>query len=379
MAEFWPHAPAQIRETLSFYTDVRSHPAGEIRDSLRLATQRLLLSFRRDPAEGARAMHLFRSNAGGEWRVPLWHDATFHAGAIAAGATSLSVTTEADYQSGGLAVIWKSDTEWELVTVASASGGTLTIGGSPAEVLASYSAPVIVAPVGTFLAPGGMSQAREFALERFSIEFLRTDGTDLGNSTLPAYLSSPVVSEASVVVQPLDARIQQSLDLIDSQFGSYALETEETYVRLRSMLSFADSEVTARWARRRLLHYLRGRDRAFWLPSFRRDFTVVAAFSTTLLQAAEGEFPDVAGLVGRSIEIDTGAALIHRQISAAEVVSGVLRLTLNATPGVTVPTTARVSLMTLQRLDSDQVDIEHQFLGAGFLSQVRVPTIEVAA
>lgn len=376
MPDVFPHIPATVREVLDFLTDVRSHPAGEVRDSLRDGMQRLVLGLVRQPAEAARIVARFRDNAAGEWHVPIWQDATFFSGNISAGAGSISVETDADYRAGGKAIIWASDLEWELVDVASASGGTLTLSGT---VAASYTGPLLVAPVGTFVSPEGISQARSYPVERFSVDFLRTDNDDLGASSLATHLSSPVLADGSVVVQELEGGVRQALDLIDSGFGAVAIETSETYVRQRSMVSFADSAVAARWSRRQLLHYLRGRDRAFWLPTFRRDFTVLVSFTGTLLRAAEKDWPDVAGLVGRSIEIDNGSSTIHRTITAASIVSNELRLTLNANASITVGTGSRVSLMTLQRLDADRVEIEHRFIGDGFLSTARVPTIEVAA
>lgn len=378
MPELFPHVPASVTEILDFLTDVRSHPSGEVRDSLRDATQVLELGFSMSPAEARDAVARVRANPAGEWYVPVWPDVSWVDASVAAGAGSIGVSTDADYRAGGLAIVLKSYLECELVEVASASGGTLTLAGSP-TIAASYDGPLLVAPVGTYLLLEGFRTSGEFSVIRGLASFRRVDNEDLGASSLATYLSSPVLDAGTVLSSPLDGAVARALEVIDSGFGTVALEAVEGYVRQRSVLSFADADPAARWARKRLLHYLRGRDRAFWLPSFRRDFTVSTAFSSTLLRAADVDYPDVPGLVGRSIEIDTGSSRIHRAISAAAVVGSELQLTLSTAPGTTVPVSARVSLMTLQRLDADRVQLDHEFIGGGFVSRCRVPTVEVPA
>lgn len=377
MPEVFPHVPRNVTEILDFLTDIRSHPAGEVRESLRDATQVLQLGFRLAPEEAMMAQARFRENTAGEWHVPIWSDASWIEAGVAAGASTLAAPEEADYRPGGLAIVLRSWTEWEVVQIASVGAGSLTLAGPP--VSKDYPGPVLVAPVGVFISPLGLQFAEDFATVDMELEFRRVDNIDLGASDLQAHLGYPVLADGAVIVAPLDGAITQALDVIDSGFGKVAIEEVQLYKRRRGLLSFADADRSKRWARKRFLHHLRGRDQAFWRPSFRRDFTIVEAFSGTLMRTEQAAWPDPSTLVGRSVQIDTDGTLIHRAISGASVNGAELEITLDSAPPITVPASARLSLMTLGRLDADRIEIEHQFTGRGFVSRCEVPTIEVPA
>jgi len=298
-----PYAPSQIREILSFKTDVRRSPYGEHRDSLRPATQELRLTFRVLPAVSEVIQNLLRSNYADTWQVPLWQDHQQLSGTYSSSETYFDVSTNADYVADGSAIIWSGSSTYEIGAVssvdASPEGITLSSG-----ITGSYADP-IVAPVGLFYLTG-VRATRSYAFDDIEVSLRRIDNRDLANLSWDTVSGTPEVSGHGVVVSPLDAGVARVMDLIQNDFGGIASVAEESQAYYRSSVSFAASTRSERWALKQNLHWLRGRDQAFYLDSLR----------------------------------DTGRSELHR-------------------------------------LDSDQIEIDHRWLGIEFLMTCTIPTIEV--
>lgn len=384
MPTLWPHVPSEFRETLETFTDVRRTQTGEFRDSLKDPTQIFTLSHSFLDAEAARADGLYRSNPTGTWYVPVWCDATRFVGTITSGATSISVETDADYRAGGKAVVLLSDQVAEVVDVSSASGGTLNLsGGVSRTYVGTAGLPVIVAPVRTCYAPAGFDRSDVYGLATMSIRFIATDNTDLAAAIYPTHRTYDVVTDISVVFSALQGGMSQAVDFIDNGFGTYDVETLETYSRARGTLALVDVSYTDRHAQRTWLHRARGRDRPFWISTWKNDLPLrdaVTAVATSI--KVQKTTPTLSEMVGRSIQFRlTDGTLIQRQVTGAAAVGGdgtSMFLTISAT-GQAVPTSAVVSLLTLVRFDTDQIELTHMNTGDGFLTHFSAPVLEVAA
>lgn len=375
MPKLWPFIPATVSEVLEFGTDVRRARDGEFRDSLKDATQKLTFNYTMLDAEAARAEGLFRSQITGEWFVPLWHDATFTDEGISAGQDFLMVEDFADYRVSGKAAIIKGDQEWEVVDVATYSSGQITLSGT---VSASYSGLVAIVPLVTGIAPSGLQRGHHAAYVTISIAFVLTQPADLAADDLPNFGSYDVLPDPSVVMSALDGSLSQALDFIDNGFGAYALETIETFSRWRGTIGFADYTVTDRWDRRQFLHRIRGKDRPFWLPTWKDDLALISGALSGSNQLVVNEVTDTpADLIGRAIQIDLGLTQIYRTITAASAGVNSITITLNTTHGQAITTSMDVSFMHLVRFDSDTFDITHRRTGDGFLSSFQAPVVEV--
>jgi hypothetical protein len=381
MPTLWPHVPTLVAETLEFATDVRQAYNGEFRDSLKKATQKLQLDYVLREAEAARMEGLFRSAPLGQWYVPIWPDATRFVGTVSAGASSIAgIEGDADYRAGGKAVILDSDQKAEVIDVLNVSGSTLNVDGT---VAASYTGtennPLIIAPVRTCIAPTGLSLSVRIGVTDASIVFISIEPADLADTGLfPTLGSYDVVNDPSFVNTPLDGSITQELDFIDNGFGAYALESIEQYKRRRSSLALYDVSYADRWARRKWLHRIRGRDRPFWLPTWKNDLRVTTqagAGASTLVVAKTTTL--ASDLIGKGVYIDAPAGAIARTIVNATIGSTTNTLTLNATHGILVPVTSRVSLMPLVRFDTDVIELEHINSRDGFITSFNATVVEV--
>lgn len=381
-AVVWPYPPSEFKETLSFLTDVRQAPAGEMRDSLRTGRIEAQLLFPMDFQRRVAAEAVFRQNAMGMWHVPLWPELTRLPSGILSSATSVSgVNTDASYFVGGFAFV-TDGSAWEAIEIAGISPGELSFVGTLSRDYASAR----IMPTFEAQCAEGLQASREFALDRLSVGFVGSSPVGFEADPFVVYNGSAVggvVTDASVVVTPLQDGVAQALEFIDTGFGATALERVEKYSRLRSTIAWSDDDSARRWRMKRWLHYLRGRDRGFWLPSFRTDFALIGSASSgqanfTVSEIEEAAFPD---LVGRALYIlGPSGGYSVRTIASLTALGGATRVTVNGTLVEALNQSARVSLMTFSRLDTDQVEIRHQLTGdARFLSSFSLSTIEVLA
>lgn len=342
-----------MKETLSFLTDVRRSGASEARTSLRDARSRYDFEHLLDDAENRAAEALFRANVTGDWYVPAWAEGTEFATPVAAGATELDVHLFADWREGGFAFIRGADGA-EVIEIDSVGTASIAL-VAPTTIDCDFAAPVRVA-----YAAGPLGGTRWWrGLSRRAISFVADDGEDQGASDFPTAGGHPVLEDPPTIVTPLEQVIDQARHFIDNGTGLVAIETAREVFDARHAVAFIDRGPEAIWRRKQVLHHLRGRDRAFWLPSWADDLDMAAAVpSAQAFIDVEPAGPDADELDGRWLQIDDGAGFLYRQVTAVAVVAGPLwRLTI-AAPGRDIAA-ARLSLMTLMRLDTDEVAIDY--------------------
>lgn len=367
MPVLWPFRPVpSSSETLSWETQVIKTPETERRVSMRAARQIFDFSFiLRDP-ENAEAEWLLRAYPLGEWWVPLWFELTA-AQAIASSQTVIPVDTDAHYFAGGSLVVWSSCDAATVRTIAEVEPGSVTL---TAPVGSTY-ARAVVMPVRKCFMDGGLRQSRirERGLTEVSISFQCLDTDAPAETPWDQYLELDLVPKCGTV-EPLSASIAPVFNTIDNAQGPVTLEPQDEFIASRhAMLWRMKSNL---WTRRKWLHYIRGRDRPFWLRDWQKDFVLVnpisaAATTITVRKVA----PVAASLVGRSILIDDGIRTARAITAASD--SGPNQILTIAPIGRLVES-ARIGFLRKVRFDSDQIELAHQH---GFYTATRIPLIEV--
>jgi hypothetical protein len=377
MAEVWRWKPQAIGETLEFETDVRMARAGEWRDSLKDATQFFDLSHTLLTTRAEAMIEAVRANALGQWLVPEWPNATVSTGTLAAATTVIPVAVPAAYQVGQPVYIGLDDASWEEGEVASIGASDITlVDGLAATYTGTPGRPVIVAPMILCIAPGGIEFQSVFPVQGLTARFMAIEPVDLAANPYPTHADLPVVTDGRVPFQPLPGSLNQASDLFASGFGAYALQQVETYTRRRGLVSWYDKGHAARWQRRGFLHYLRGRDGAFWLPTGQNDLPLVSSVASGALSITVRPCAANAAMIGRRITIREGANVVTRQVAGASTVGANQALSIDA-PGVAFSTAAIVSLTVKSRLDTDQIELGYQFAAGGLAATCSAPVIEV--
>jgi len=78
------------------------------------------------------------------WAIPMWQEKTVHTTTISAGASAITFNTAyADYRADTLAIIWKSQTEYETVLISTVNAGSL---GLSENVVSTYTGNKVIMP-----------------------------------------------------------------------------------------------------------------------------------------------------------------------------------------------------------------------------------------
>jgi hypothetical protein len=379
---FWPFPAAQeITEVLEWRTDVLQARSGEQRLALRPQPREIVTFRHRLDALGmARATELARAAFASNWLVPLWHMALQPNADLAQGAMEIMLDTGlGDFRAGGLAAIAVDGRDAAAATIASVQADRLIL----AEPLVlQLPSPAVAAPRIT-VAPireGVLTSAIEIVRRRQSdgmvtTSFLLRDTPDLTAPVLPTYLGRPVQVDPSLLRQPLSANLRRAVEYVDNGFGPVVVEPIRELFERRDTITLKAQDAANRWALRRWLWSLRGRQASFWLPSWGHELQLRAPMSAgaTLMRVAP--IGPIAQLIGRRIALEVSDTLRFRTITAAIEDGLEHRLSLSSSPGTPMPLGSKGHILTLVRADTDRVEISH---GVG-TSEVSLPVIEVPA
>lgn len=377
MPETWQYFPQGLSETLEFETDVRQAPGGEWRDSLKDATQFFNTFHVMGAAKAEAALERVRLNSFGDWYFPDWANQTRVLSTLASTTTVLNVANTDAYVVGQKVLVALDDDTWEQREVASKGVGTVTL---TSGLVGSYGGnavrPAVIVPLVLCIAPNGAEFQAYFGANDINMTFMSMEPQDLSGNAYPLYLGLPVVTDGAVLFSPLAGTVSQAIDLTQSKFGAYEQQEAELYVRRRGSVSWFDKGVSAMWTRRQFLHFLRGRDGEFWLPTGRNDMKLSAAIDAADLSiSVKGVLSD-ALVVDKHIVVHENGNTVCKQVAAALTTGGVQELEITAT-GVDFSANATVSFVTKSRLDTDSMEVVYSFVAGGLASTCAVATIEV--
>jgi hypothetical protein len=367
MPVLWPFRPVPLStETLSWETQVIKTPQTERRVSLRPARQAFNYSYLLRDLENAQAEWFVRTYPRGDWWIPLWFEASA-AQAVGAAQTVFNISTDAHYFAGGSLVVWASCDEAAVCEIATVEPGVVTL---VAPVGVAY-AKAIIMPVRTCWMEGGLRQSRirEKGLTDVAITFQCRDTDAPEETPWTQYLDLDLVTKCGTV-EPLAAQVAPVFSTIDNGQGPIALEPQDDFIASRHTMSWRMKSNL--WTRRKWLNYIRGRDRAFWLADWQKDFVLVGTISAAAVAITVKKIaPVAADLEGRHLLIDDGIKT-PRLIGGASD-SGANQV-LEITPTGRIITSARIGLLRKVRFDSDTLELAHSH---GFYTVTRIPLVEV--
>jgi hypothetical protein len=378
---FWAFPSVQqITEALEWRTDILSAQAGEQRVALRPRPREIItLQHRCDALGMARAAELSRAGFESDWRVPLWHMALQPTSDLTQGATEILLdTTVSEFRAAGFAAVAVDGRDAVLVEIVSVAADRILLAEPPGAQLPAPSVAasrIAVAPV----RQGVLASAIEITRRRqndgmVTATFLLRDASDLSAPVLPSYLGRPVQTNPSLVRSPLSASFRRAVEYVDNGFGPVVVEPLRDVFERGEAITLKAQGAPARWAQRRWLWSLRGRQSSFWLPTWGRELQLRAAMTSgsTLMRVAP--VAALAGYVGRPILLEMPSALRFRTITAAITDGFDNRLTISSSLGEPVAMGTKMHFMTLVRSDADRVEIRH----GAVASEVTLPVVEVA-
>lgn len=380
MPELWPFPAAQeITEVLEWRTDVLQSQAGEQRIALRSRPREIVTFQHRCDALGmARAAELLRAGFVGGWRVPLWHMAVQPTADVVQGATEIAVDTGvADFWAGEAVAIAVDGRDAAMAEIAGVEADRLIL----IEQMNAQLPEPTVAALRVSIAPvraGVLSSPIEIARRRqndglVTATFLLRDAPGLSAPVMPTYLGRPVQTDPSLTRSPITASLRRAVEYVDNGFGPVVVEPLRDLFERGEAITLNAQGASERWALRRWLWALRGRQASFWLPTWGRELQLRATMSSgsTLMRVAP--ITDLAGYIGRAILLEMPSGFRFRTITAAVPDGADHRLTLSSSLGEPVASWTKVHFLTLVRSDADRIEIRH----GAVASEVTLPVVEV--
>lgn len=316
-----------------------------------------------------------------EWQsrvfgVPMWHEATFPSVEVSVSDTSVTVrsTAYADYREGGLVLLFDPVTEVNDVVEIAAGGITGTVLTFTNPVLNAYSLRATVCPLRTGKARPSLKGSR-FSTDaaKLSIRFQILDNV-ANLADISAWNTHAdgrvIVDDCNVIGSSMSEEFLREIVQIENIQGRVGFETPWEKGKRRSTKTFSARTPAALWKVRQLLHALRGRQVAFYLPTFGQDFVPFSQLisgSTTLTVINVGfdryvnQRRPYSWIKVHFVDPVTNPPLIREITGSSEVDSDSENLTLDATWPATyqVSDVKRIEFLELVRFDSDTIQIKY--------------------
>lgn len=375
----WPPNGA-ILERLEWLTDLSvSYNGNEQRRCLRSNPRRffehdiLLANQSRRDAE-----NFIFSSQGEPFAIPVWFDGERLQAPIAAGATSISLTTDyRDYHADGLAAIIGQDGSFEVVEISSIAGNTIETSEPvdndwPADSSMIYPARVVMA-------------ASELRLSRFTgdssygrVSFRCVDNSSFDAASESSYRSFPVLNIKPEWSEDPTFEFVRKIANLDGAVGRITFDDESNLPIFVQSHRWPMDGRQAISAFRSWLYARKGRLSAFWLPTWSSDLIVksnITSGGTTIDIEMQGYSSQVSQSIGRRdirIELVSGQIYYRRITNCVEIDQETERITIDSAIGVSIQASnvRSVSFMSLARLDADAVELQwwkHDFAEASFM------------
>ena len=381
-------------ETLAFLTDIISALDGH--------EQRIAL--RKNPRQMFEVLYLLTENdrqrmqallmdwSGNVFGFPLYHEAVQLSAAVSPGATSYPITggDDVDFRAGGLAVAFTDVNTFDVIQISAASDTSITA-ADPS--VFGYAAGTLVMPLRTARIVRAVAGGRAANnLERFKVIFEVTDNDTgaLAGSTTPGFWSlydgRVLFDDCNVVGGEMREEYRRRIHVIDNATGIVNVSSSWDRGKRASEKSFTLRNRADIKAFRQVMRAIRGRQKAFWLPTFFDDVTVKAALVTGTRTFDIERIEYERFVQSRSpksifrITFNNGdPELIRTVVSATGVDATTERLTFDAgeaawPSNVPVDEIERVEFFELSRFDSDNVPIRYAHAG---LARVSMPVLQV--
>lgn len=360
----------EATETLTWSTDVMQAVAAEQRMAL-LETPRRTIGY--SWVLDRKQYSYMRAQAHGwgarSFVVPVWFEKSTDKVTVAAGDEAVYFdTSAAGYRAGDLCVIIGGG-KAEGIEVSAVYPDRLEFKFPAAGTTHGYIMPTVAAN-----ALDGFAITRdgsEFA--RVSADFTVMDvNPDLSVEGATTYQGLPVLTEPTAFLHDVSESISHPAVLFDWGAGPIEIDEMRTWPKSAQTIGFVVHDRQAVWRVKQWLYARRGRQRAFWLPSWNTDLVPTSnIYASNLTFQAESSkwevyYPDGAHIM---IMLKSGARH-YRRVSRVSGLTVTLETAVSANiyPG----DIDRVSILSKVRLDADRVEVEHKGGGTAVISAMVV-------
>jgi len=366
---FPPDWSQPINETLAWLTDVQMAVDGsQVRVPVRPAPRRQWEWRMVAQGQSRRILEQMLYDWSAQtWLVPVWPDITLLAAELPSGSGSIPVVTaNLDFTVGGLAMLWSSPTEFEIVEVSDIAANALTLAN---PTVGDW-------PVGVRLYPCRLGTLTDYpqvpratsALITGQVRFQAAEPCDWPATAPPTtYLGLPVLEQRTDEPTDLKANYGRIVTTVDNDIGAPVIDDPSGQPWITQEHRWLLTGRSARGDFRSLLYWLAGRANALWLPSWTDDVELTAglASNATTLNVEWAGIARYGSLQsGRRhlrIELNNGSIFYRAVNGATETGMASEQLAIDSALGMPVqPGDVRqISWMMLATLAGDSVQLSH--------------------
>jgi hypothetical protein len=366
-----PETPYE--EVLEFKTDILEKVNDtEQRISVRKRPrQEFVLEFRvEDGRERVKVENFLFRKLGSSFGLPIWHEATPLTAPAIATDTVIAVgdTDFADFRVGGFAVIYVDGDLFDVLSVASFTTTSITFSNPLTN---SY-------PRGTSVIPLRIARTEPKAdgarwpvnLSRVQLTFTVEDNEiDIADaSAYGTYAGRVLFDDYNFVRGTSDEGWDMKVAVFDSESGQVFQQALSDRMRHRAEKMFLVDGRENIWRLRQLMHYLRGKQKSFWLPTFRDELVPVLPLvlsSNTLDIENVGYAQFVDSLQPRNVirlTLVDGTVHIREILSSLEVDATRETLTLDDVwpAAIAIDDVERIEFVEKMRFDTDRIRIRYE-------------------
>jgi hypothetical protein len=176
------------------------------------------------------------------------------------------------------------------------------------------------------------------------------------------YRDYPVMLDRSLVLTGYDEAVERVIDIIDSGLAAPFLDTVHNQAEQRQPAEWSVSSKADLWRISVWLHTCKGKQKAFWVPSWSTDLVLrenVLSADTHIHVNAIG-WPGNYGIRHIMVLKNNGSRVYLRVLSGAAETGGEI-LTLSAAVGqnINMADVSMISLLNLMRFASDRFEIQY--------------------
>lgn len=378
---FQPESP--INETLRFLTNTFDHLDGsEQRVNLRKAPrQEFELRFMVEDDVRQKFENILFGTLAAEFDLPVWGEPLMLIEDASATDTSVTVydpaslpsdlgytTAYNDFRSGFKAFVWQDENTYELVSDLDLSTpGEISFMAGLAN---SYDVGTKVYPVRPAIIKGSPKVVRHAVhLTEYTIQFCVTDNDiDIAdNSAFATFNSLPLVDDPNAIADTIQELWSQNITIIDGATGLFRSVSRWDVARRGSAKTWVTTTRQRIWEIRQLLHYLRGRQKPFYLPTFSPEVEAsqnLSSSNANLVVFDRGYTTYTQSRNPRNVVriALTNGTVYNRTVQSSSQTSPTeetLVLDSNHPGNVNVADIARIDFLEKVRLDSDDIGITH--------------------
>ncbi len=367
---FW-RPENNILETLEWKTSIlKAHDGTEQRIKIRQSPRQLYklqLVLMSDEANMwfDSVIHTWQKSA---WLIPVWTDYVEHSASIAAKDDIITVdTTNADFRDNSKAIIWKSETEYEIVVISTKTDSQLNLDYS---VLSAFTGDKYIIPVRTaYLVSSTRKEKSNSGVAIVDLIFAVYDNIDISG-----YLPDEVYDGFEILNTPAYIRGAHLEDtdgdvyIIDFETGIFRVGSSSNFNLLSQSHNFFNDSKSACWDFRKFLYALNGRQKPILIPTFRDDLIQIDNIGTTdtTVIVENIKLTDNMGFNSLRTYIgfyfpSTGSLIVRKITAIEELDSDEEQITIDANLGLDSPVVlgdCKICFVDKCRLSSDRVQIQ---------------------